>query len=236
MGNRYSKARITSKMQDEVRQSVAAKADQKPVRRRGRPVAADSAKITQDILTEATRMFLELGYEGTSMDAVATSLRIPRTTLYKRFSDKADLLQSVIDAKIASWSELNTKRDPALSHDLVEQLISYVEAMLLWGTKPEVRAITRLAGNLTGTAGSGFSGHNQKGYRSLHALIATSIREYGPARGFKMRDPEGAADLVMAVTGGTIAVRPEAEPFKDDEAKVVARSLVERIVGGAGSW
>ncbi|WP_395396013.1 TetR/AcrR family transcriptional regulator (plasmid) [Novosphingobium sp. BL-8A] len=187
-------------------------------------------------MTEATRMFLEFGYEATSMDAVATKLGIPRTTLYKRFSDKSDLLQSVIDAKISSWSELNTKRDPALSHDLVEQLVSYIAAMLLWGTNPEVRAITKLAGNLTGTAGSGFIGHNQEGYRKLHALIAASIREYGPVRGFEMRDPDGAADLVMAVTGGTISMRPEAEPFEEDEAKAVAASLVDRIVRGAESW
>lgn len=225
-----------AEVQDKVRQSAAAKAGQKPSRKRGRPAAADSMKITQDILTEATRMFLELGYESTSMDAVATNLNIPRTTLYKRFSDKADLLQSVIDAKIASWSELNTRRDPALSHDLVEQLTSYVEAMLLWGTNPEVRAVTKLAGNLAGALGSGFLGHNQKGYRNLHALIATSVREYGPAQGFEMRDPEGAADLVMAVTGGTIAMRPEAKPFDEDEARTAAASLVERIVRGAEAW
>lgn len=199
-------------------------------------MAADSVKITQDILAEATRMFLELGYEATSMDAVATNLGIPRTTLYKRFSDKANLLQFVVDAKISSWSELNTKRDPALSHDLVEQLISYIAAMLLWGTNPEVRAITKLAGNLTGSAGSGFIGHNQQGYRNLHALIAASVREYGPARGFIMRDPEGAADLVMAVTGGTISMRAESEPFEEDEAKAVAASLVDRIVRGAEAW
>ncbi|WP_395395937.1 TetR/AcrR family transcriptional regulator (plasmid) [Novosphingobium sp. BL-8A] len=212
------------------------KADQRAPRRKGRPPADGSLKITQAIIAEATSLFLELGYEGTSMDAVATRLGVPRTTLYKRYSDKADLLQAVIDTKIASWSEVNTVRDPALSSDLVEQLVSYVSAMLIWATKPEVRAITKLAGALSGSASTGFIGHQQEGYRNLHGLIAASIRECGGARGYQMRDPGGAADLVMAVTGGTIAMRPDSDPFEEDEARAVASSLVDRIIRGADSW
>ena len=51
-------------------------------RRGGRPKAADVDKLNQDILAAAGDVFMQYGFDGTSMDAVAEKARISKRTLY----------------------------------------------------------------------------------------------------------------------------------------------------------
>ena len=55
----------------------------------------DDAKETQ-ILAAAREEFLQCGYAGTSMDAVARRARASKTTLYTRFSSKEALFAATI--------------------------------------------------------------------------------------------------------------------------------------------
>jgi len=50
------------------------------------------------VLAAARELFLELGYEGTSMDLVARRARASKTTLYSRFPSKEALFAAIISA------------------------------------------------------------------------------------------------------------------------------------------
>jgi len=64
-------------------------------RRRGRPV--DQAKLA-DILSVATRVFLERGYSAASMDLIARRAGVSKITIYAHFSNKAALFAAIIDS------------------------------------------------------------------------------------------------------------------------------------------
>lgn len=68
--------------------------DAKP--RRGRPV---NEALVPEILNVAGELFLEHGYQGTTMEAVARGVGMSKLTLYKRFPTKEDLFAAVITAK-----------------------------------------------------------------------------------------------------------------------------------------
>jgi AcrR family transcriptional regulator len=55
----------------------------------------------QQILDAAIACFTELGYERTSLDAIAARARLPASTVSRHFADMTDVRAAVI----ALWSE-----------------------------------------------------------------------------------------------------------------------------------
>src|SRR3546814_10442857 len=82
--------------------------------------------------------------------SVAASAGIPKTTLYKRYADKRELLNAVLVDRASSWSKVSSRTDRNISDDLSARLKSRTATMLVWATKSEVRAVTRLAASLPG--------------------------------------------------------------------------------------
>jgi TetR/AcrR family transcriptional repressor of mexJK operon len=72
-------------------------------RRADQPVPAGVTETRSDrknsaIVAAATRVFLEHGYAGTSMDEVARTAAVSKQTVYKHFADKKTLFERVMRA------------------------------------------------------------------------------------------------------------------------------------------
>lgn len=63
-------------------------------------VGEDREAKRAEILDVATQLFLERGYEATSMQALATAAGITTTTIYWYFADKDALLVAVVDRAV----------------------------------------------------------------------------------------------------------------------------------------
>jgi TetR/AcrR family transcriptional repressor of mexJK operon len=72
-----------------------AAADRRPEKRRGRPL---SPVKRARMLSVATRIFLERGYDAASMDAVALGAGVSKATIYSHFVCKRDLFGAIIDS------------------------------------------------------------------------------------------------------------------------------------------
>jgi TetR/AcrR family transcriptional repressor of mexJK operon len=73
-----------------------------------------SARKRRAIIEAATAAFLEHGYRGTSMDAVAAAAGVSKQTVYQHFGDKQRLFHELIQATVQAAS------DPV--HDEVRRL------------------------------------------------------------------------------------------------------------------
>jgi AcrR family transcriptional regulator len=60
------------------------------------PALPEPAERREQLLQEATRVFLEQGYAGTSMDRVAVAAGVSKPTLYSYFQDKEGLFSELI--------------------------------------------------------------------------------------------------------------------------------------------
>jgi AcrR family transcriptional regulator len=65
-------------------------------RRSGRPTLEQAARLDESVRQCALRLFLEHGYEGTSMDAIAREAGTTKMSLYGRFDSKEELFISVL--------------------------------------------------------------------------------------------------------------------------------------------
>lgn len=91
----------------------------------------------------AHALFLEKGYEGTSMDAVAAAAPVSKRTLYHHFASKADLFAAVI---AEAWSHLTGA--PLLPTDAEgdprQVLAAYVGRLQAHWDRPDVIPLLRL--------------------------------------------------------------------------------------------
>ena len=55
------------------------------------------------LLDVATRLFMERGFDGTTIDAVAESAGVSKPTVYARYRDKRDLFAAVLRGRIRDW-------------------------------------------------------------------------------------------------------------------------------------
>jgi TetR/AcrR family transcriptional repressor of mexJK operon len=63
----------------------------------GRPTGQTrSPHKRQAIVDAATRLFLQQGYQGTSMDEIAAEAAVSKQTVYKQFTDKEQLFNDIV--------------------------------------------------------------------------------------------------------------------------------------------
>jgi AcrR family transcriptional regulator len=102
--------------------------------RGGRPKAAELEQRDEHILCIAGETFLNFGFGGTTMDAVASAAGISKRTLYARYADKTVLFNAVLRDLIDRWlstieqfqTESGTLKDKllALGRFLVETTLT----------------------------------------------------------------------------------------------------------------
>ncbi len=68
--------------------------------RGGRPTRTAAAERDERVLEIATHMFLERGYDATSIEGIAEAAAIGKATLYARYADKGALFADVLRRRI----------------------------------------------------------------------------------------------------------------------------------------
>jgi TetR/AcrR family transcriptional regulator, mexJK operon transcriptional repressor len=68
---------------------------------RGRPTQAEAAAIEHRLRQAAIEAFVDNGFEGTTMEAVAAAAGITKRTLYAKYADKQSLFAGVIPQALA---------------------------------------------------------------------------------------------------------------------------------------
>ncbi|MFE3137402.1 TetR/AcrR family transcriptional regulator [Streptomyces scopuliridis] len=194
--------------------------------RRGRPrsAAADSA------ILEATLAALgELGWSKLTMGDVATRAGVAKTTLYRRWTAKSEL---VVDAVAVLFDELELPDRGSLAAD-VEGVVLQFAALL---ERPETK--TALMAVIAESTRD----------EALRARIRTSIvdrqkrlvllgRERAQTRGELPREPDTekaarTADLIFDVIAGAVVHRTlvSAQPVDEEWA----RTFTTLLLGGLG--
>ncbi|OHV30398.1 MULTISPECIES: TetR/AcrR family transcriptional regulator [Pseudofrankia] len=113
-------------------------------RPRGRPTATEAAALNEQLRRAAVDVFLEQGYERTTMETVAQAAGITKRTLYARYPDKRALFLSVI-----SWALARQERDERLTEpvpdDLVAGLTAIARTNLARAVDPDIVRLSRMA-------------------------------------------------------------------------------------------
>src|SRR5260370_21158855 len=109
---------------------------ERPLRRGGgRPTREEALRRDARLLDVATILFMERGFDGTSIDAVAEAAGVSKPTVYARYRDKRDLFAAVLRGRIRDWlaplsaaaeaqaTETNPKNIETTLHELSRHML-----------------------------------------------------------------------------------------------------------------
>ena len=180
--------------------------------RRGRP--KDLGK-RQAILDAATALFLEHGFAGTSMDAVAARADVSKLTVYAHFADKDGLFQAIVRARCDADNRPERFDDyvdlPARAA-LTEMGRNFLALLLSPDVLRLYAVITAEARRRPKVAELFF----EAGPERLAALFVEYFRRASERGVYAIDDPEVAADQFLSLLKGmlhfraTLGLRPRA--------------------------
>jgi TetR/AcrR family transcriptional regulator, mexJK operon transcriptional repressor len=74
-----------------------------PAASSGRPTRAQAEQRHEQLLDRALKMFLEKGFELTTIDAIAASINMTKRTIYALYEDKRTLFQAAVQRAVDQW-------------------------------------------------------------------------------------------------------------------------------------
>ena len=98
----------------------------------------------QEVLDVATEYFLQHGYRGASINAMARSSGISKESIYRYFSSKQQLFEAVIGRELIEYRRNLHRLDTLRSMDLRAALTTVAEAILAIITTDRTLALRRL--------------------------------------------------------------------------------------------
>lgn len=99
------------------------------------PAPSSAAQLKRNqILQGALHIFLQNGYEGTSMDRVATAAGVSKITIYKHFQDKEGVFTALIEQVTAQrfhrvFGDLDFEEPPAIALRKLAQRLLHLLAI-----------------------------------------------------------------------------------------------------------
>lgn len=117
--------------------------------RGGRPTKSAAIERDQRLIEVATRLFLDRGFDATSLDAVAEAARVSKLTVYSRYGDKRGLFTAVLRREISRWlaplasaAEMQLGTSPDISVE--QRLLKVGHEMLTFTCGPDALAFSRM--------------------------------------------------------------------------------------------
>jgi AcrR family transcriptional regulator len=111
----------------------------------GRPSRAQSEVRDRELLDRALDLFLERGFEGTTIEAIVDSVGMARRTVYARYGDKITLFKAALQRAIDDWVVPPEQLAAAETEDFGETLLAVARLMVASALTPSGMRLTRIA-------------------------------------------------------------------------------------------
>ncbi|MBB5685974.1 TetR/AcrR family transcriptional regulator [Sphingobium boeckii] len=115
--------------------------------RRGRPTAERTSEIDAAIRSTARQLFLDMGFDATRMDDIATAARVSKGTLYARYDSKEALFRAIIQDLLGNLSLRAGQQDEDLPANLELRLRHHAHTLIAVFGWSEYTLATRLIRN-----------------------------------------------------------------------------------------
>jgi TetR/AcrR family transcriptional regulator, mexJK operon transcriptional repressor len=183
----------------------------------------------------AIELFLQKGYEGVSVDAIARASEVSKPTIYAHFEGKEDLFVSLLeDACERLLAPLVSPADDRLlSETLHDQAQAYAAAVL----RPEVVAMHRLFVAEAGRFPQLSRRYFQAGPKRAHEGLADFFRRQIAAGAMRRVDPEVAAAQFAGMVLAPVRLKMLFKIIEEPDPESLQRQLaqaVEIFLGGVG--
>ncbi|MFA7585013.1 MAG: TetR/AcrR family transcriptional regulator, partial [Novosphingobium sp.] len=114
-------------------------------RRPGRPSLSN-----EELLDKALDLFLEQGFEGTSIEAITAAAGMAKRTVYARYGDKTTLFRAALKRAIEEWIVPVERLRAAEVDDFEESLLAIGQLLVANMMSPSGQRLLRLTNAVSG--------------------------------------------------------------------------------------
>jgi TetR/AcrR family transcriptional repressor of mexJK operon len=203
----------------------------KPGRGGGRPTLAEARRRQQHLLEVAGAMFMKLGFDGTSIDAVAEAAGMSKRTVYARYADKNELFSAVLRDLIDRWL-VPIHRFQSSKSDLEPMLIETGRHLLTSALAPAAVGVYRIIIAEAERRPAFSRLAHAEGRRPAVRAIAAALRQHQAQ--LRVTDLETAAEQFISLVVDS-SLRLAALGLADDTPDIDARvrAAVDLFLHGA---
>jgi AcrR family transcriptional regulator len=176
-------------------------AEKPPRRGRGRPRVEDTAGIESKLLDVALQEFVEKGYGAASVSNMVRKAGMSKTTVYSRFSSKADLFRAIMMQQVEKVSPESLLSPLEGKVNLEQGLAGYARHSLTVSLEADSLAVNRLMYSESSRFPELAEAATERSRQGI-ARIAAFIRECAKQDGLTCRDPERVAQVFILMNRG----------------------------------
>jgi TetR/AcrR family transcriptional regulator, mexJK operon transcriptional repressor len=172
----------------------------------------------QLIICAAREAFLEKGYDGVSMDEVASRAGVAKQTVYARYSSKDALFLAVVESVQGKMLSAISAAASLPIHNRLQRIARELLDVVL---DPSSLSLSRIA--LGASYRFPTLGHSIYGARikELHATLAEIIEQAAKEGSLTVDDPKVAAEQFLALVRGELHLHCLYDPsFRPARAKI----------------
>ncbi len=167
--------------------------------RAGRPTAQQAQARHGELLDAALDMFLEHGFELTTMEAVAASVGMTKRTVYARYPDKAALFLASVQRAIERSIVPRETLEAIDGDDLEAALIALARLRVGNVMTPEGLRLQRILNTESYRFPAIFSMAYDQATRPVIDFLADLLRRHDAAGTIRLDRPDMAANVFMSM-------------------------------------
>ena len=169
----------------------------------GRPCQEDAVKRDARLIEIAARMFMQRGFEATTIDAVADAASIGKATLYARYRDKAALFEAVFQRQIDRWVIPLCQAAALPTTIRVEDaLLTVSRRLLAVALAPEAIMVHRILISEASRFPELARIAHDLGWHRSNTILASVLMHYADDGQIAIGDPELAAEQFLSLVVG----------------------------------
>ena len=201
--------------------------------RRGRPA---NEALGQTIVDAAYELFVELGFQATTMDKVAQRAKISKLSIYRHFENKEALFSAAIGTRCHQFAPQAFFE--GVDGSAEDRLLAVGSSLLRTLLSPDVRSVEAMIMADKTNQESLSKLHYEAGPAHVIARIEAVLRQLHAKAALKVPDPLQSARLFAALFKGSdllvIARFDEARARDDDAIESYCRSAVAMFIAAHG--
>jgi len=198
--------------------------------RGGRPTVADAQRRQAYLIEIAGAMFMKLGFDGTSIDAVAEAASMSKRTVYARYKDKGELFSAVLRDLIERWLVPIT-RFQSSDAALEPMLLEIARHLLTSALAPQAVSLHRIIISEAERRPEFGRLANSEGRQAGVRAIAAALERHRPR--LRVDDLEHAAEQFMSLVIDSSLRRAALGIRRDRDIEGRIRAAVDLFLNGA---
>jgi len=201
----------------------------------GRPTPAQQEQRHEELLGTALDIFLERGFEQTTMEEIAIQVGMSKRTVYARYEDKGALFKAAVRRAIEQYTVPREALEPLATDDLEQTLAAIARLRIANMARPVAIKLQRILSAQSYRFPELFNAAFEEGTGPTVRFLSDLFVRFSASGEINVTEPQRAATAFLSlVVGGPARVIVSGNRLSHEEMETHIRFAVSLFLRGVG--